>query len=62
MIGGGLASSASGFILPIAEREVRSRSLEPNASLVRIVPARFGPEAGIVGAGELARSELWPAG
>jgi glucokinase len=61
VIGGGLASSACSYILPIAEREVRSRSLEPNASLVRIVPARFGPEAGMVGAGELARSELWPA-
>jgi glucokinase len=62
VIGGGLASQAGSYVLPIAEREVRSRSLEPNASLVRIVPARFGPEAGVVGAGELARSELWPAG
>jgi glucokinase len=62
VIGGGLAAQAGGYILPIAEREVRARSLEPNASLVRIVPARFGPEAGMVGAGELARSELWPVG
>jgi glucokinase len=61
VIGGGVASAAVDYILPIAEREVRHRSLEPNASLVRIVPAHFGPEAGMVGAGELARSELWPA-
>jgi glucokinase len=64
VIGGGVAAAeASDFIIPIAEREVRGRSLQPNASLVRIVAARFGPEAGVVGAGELARSELlWPAG
>jgi len=35
-----------------------TRALRPNREQVRVVPARFGPEAGMLGAGVLALDEL----
>jgi hypothetical protein len=37
---------------------VQARALRPNRDLVRIVPAKFGPDAGMLGAAVLAFDEL----
>ncbi len=53
-LGGGLLA-AKEWILPVATDVVRTRSLPPGNDMVRIVPAEFGPNAGMVGAAILAR-------
>jgi glucokinase len=57
VVGGGLAAAANEILLPIARREVRRRSLRPN-NHVAIEAALLGANAGVIGAGELARSEI----
>lgn len=54
VIGGG-AVSAGDLLLDAAREVVAARALPPVARAVEIVPARFGEEAGVVGAGLLAR-------
>lgn len=53
-LGGGLLAART-WILPVATQVVRERALPPGNELVHIVPAVFGPDAGMVGAGLLAR-------
>jgi glucokinase len=53
-LGGGLLA-AKQWVLPEATRVVRERALPPGNEFVHIVPAVFGPDAGMVGAGLLAR-------
>lgn len=57
VIGGG-AVAAGELLLAPARAEVARRALRPARDLVRIVSARFGPEAGMVGAGTLALDGL----
>ena len=53
-LGGGLLAART-WILPVATQIVRERALPPGNELVHIVPAVFGPDAGMVGAAILAR-------
>jgi glucokinase len=55
VIGGG-ASAAGELLLGPAREELRRRALGPNRD-VRVVPAQFGPEAGMLGAAVLALRE-----
>jgi len=57
VIGGG-AVTAGDLLLDPAREVVEARALPPVARAVRIVPARFGEEAGLLGAGLLARELL----
>ena len=52
-VGGGVLA-AGDLLLEPARAEVAARALRPSRDVVRIVPARFGPEAGMVGAATLA--------
>jgi glucokinase len=60
-LGGGLLA-ASTWVLPVATEIVRERSLPPGNEFVHIVPAVFGPDAGTVGAGILARDGIRRSG
>jgi glucokinase len=53
VIGGGVIA-AGDLILEPARRVVAERALRPSRDLVRIVPARFGAESGMLGAAALA--------
>lgn len=53
-LGGGLLPAMQ-WVLPEATAIVRERALPPGNDFVHIVPAVFGPDAGMVGAGLLAR-------
>jgi len=53
VIGGG-AVAAGDLLLDSAREVVRERALPPCADTVRIVPARFGEESGMLGAAVLA--------
>ena len=55
VIGGG-AVRAGELLLQPAREEMASRALRPNRDMVRIVPAHFGPEAGMLGGAVLALS------
>ena len=57
VIGGG-AVAAGDLLLEPARRVVAARALPPVAAVVRVVPARFGEEAGMLGAALLAMEEL----
>ena len=57
VVGGG-AVAAGDLLLDAAREVVAARALPPVARAVRIVPARFGEEAGVFGAGLLARELL----
>ena len=57
VVGGG-AMAAGDLLLDPAREEMRARGLRPNREQVRIVPARFGAEAGMLGAAVLALDEL----
>jgi glucokinase len=54
VIGGGV-SAAGELLLEPARQVVRERALSPNRELVRIEAARFGAEAGLIGAALMAR-------
>jgi glucokinase len=53
VIGGGVIAAGE-LLLEPARRVVALRALEPSRSHVRIVPARFGAESGMLGAAALA--------
>ena len=55
IVGGG-AMAAGELLLQPAREVVLERALDPNRDMVRIVPAHFGPEAGMLGAAVLALS------
>jgi len=56
MIIGGGAVGAGELLLQPAREEMVRRALRPNRDIVRIVPAHFGPEAGMLGGAVLALS------
>lgn len=53
-LGGGLLA-AQQWVLPVAEQTVRQLALPPSNALVRLEPAHFGADAGMIGAALLAR-------
>jgi glucokinase len=53
VVGGG-AMAAGELLLTPAREELRRRALPPGRDLVRVVAAKFGPEAGMLGAAVLA--------
>jgi glucokinase len=57
VVGGG-AMAAGDLLLEPAREELRARGLPPNRDQVRVVPAKFGPEAGMLGAAVMALDEL----
>src|SRR3954454_11748570 len=57
VIGGG-AMAAGDLLLEPAREELRARGLPPNRDQVNVVPAKFGPEAGMLGAAVMALDEL----
>jgi glucokinase len=57
VVGGG-AMAAGELLLEPARAEMKARALRPSRDQVRIVGARFGNEAGMLGAGVLALEEL----
>lgn len=57
VVGGG-AMAAGDLLLEPAREELRARGLPPNRDQVRVVPAKFGPEAGMLGAAVMAFDEL----
>jgi glucokinase len=57
VIGGGVIAAGELLLAP-ARAEVVRRALPPSRDIVRIVPARFGVEAGMVGAAALAYDGL----
>jgi glucokinase len=56
-LGGGL-TPALDIVLPAAQRVMMERALPPGNGYVKVVPARFGPDAGMVGAALMARDGL----
>ena len=60
VIGGGVAELGEALLAP-ARRVLARRALVPQRDEVRVVPARFGQEAGMVGAAALALTEYFPA-
>jgi glucokinase len=57
VIGGGVIAAGE-LLLGPARAVVAQRALPPSRDVVRIVAARFGVEAGMVGAAVLAFNEL----
>jgi glucokinase len=57
VIGGG-AMAAGDLLLEPARAEMMARALRPNRDQVKVVAARFGNDAGMLGAGVLALDEL----
>jgi glucokinase len=57
VVGGG-AMHAGDLLLEPAREELRTRGLPPNRDQVQVVPAKFGPEAGMLGAAVMALDEL----
>lgn len=57
VIGGGVVA-AGDLLLQPAREEVARRALRPSRDMVRIVPAAFGAEAGMLGAAILARDAV----
>jgi len=51
VIGGGFGEAANGFLLGPAREVMLREALPPGRDLVRVVPAKLGRSAGIVGAG-----------
>jgi glucokinase len=59
VIGGG-AIAAGELLLAPAREVLAERALRPSAELARVVPARFGDEAGMLGAALLALEGAGP--
>jgi glucokinase len=58
VIGGGWGKAAGEFMLETARAVMRQEALSPGRELVRVVPAKLGSEAGLVGAGFVAFEAL----
>jgi glucokinase len=58
VIGGG-AAAAGELLLAPARRVLAARALSPQRDQVRVMPARFGNDAGVIGAAALALTELF---
>ena len=56
VIGGGVIAAGEMLLEP-ARREMMERALAPARDAVRVVPAAFGDEAGMMGAALMAREE-----
>lgn len=56
-LGGGL-TPALDIVLPAARRLMQERALPPGNQYVQVVPARYGPDAGMVGAALMARDGI----
>jgi len=54
VLGGGFGEAAAELLIPAATQVLREQALPPMAS-ARVVAARLGNEAGMIGAGELVR-------
>ncbi len=59
VVGGGV-SAAGELLLEPARQVVRERALSPSRDVVKILPARFGAESGMLGAAALAWDEVSP--
>jgi glucokinase len=57
VIGGGVIAAGELLLAP-ARRVVAERALAPSRDIVRIVPARFGAESGMLGAALMVDEEL----
>jgi glucokinase len=57
VVGGG-AMAAGDLLLEPARAELLARGLPPNRDQLRVVPAKFGPDAGMLGAAVMALDEL----
>lgn len=57
VVGGGVIGAGE-LVLEPAREVMRARALPPGRDEVRVVPAAFGPEAGMVGAAILAAEEI----
>jgi glucokinase len=57
LIGGGVIAAGE-LVLEPARDEMRARALPPGRDHVRILPARFGEESGMLGAALLARDAI----
>jgi glucokinase len=57
VIGGGVIGAGE-LLLEPAREVMRQRALSPNRDDVRVVPAKMGPEAGMIGAAIMAREEV----
>ena len=57
VVGGG-AMHAGDLLLEPAREELRARGLPPNRDQIQVVAAKFGPEAGMLGAAVMALDEL----
>ena len=55
VVGGGFGCAAAEFLFEPAAEVVRWQALAPASERVRIVRAKLGREAGLIGAGVLAR-------
>jgi glucokinase len=64
VVGGGWGEAAGDYLFKPARAVLAREALAPGRDLVRVVPAKLGPEAGLVGAGFVAfealdASEAW---
>jgi glucokinase len=57
VLGGGVMAAGEMILAPV-RREIARRALPPSRDSVRVVPAYFGPEAGMIGAAALAFDAL----
>lgn len=54
VIGGGAAAGAGDFVVGPAREHLAKYGLSPNKEIAEILPAKFGPEAGMLGAAAMA--------
>ncbi|HDP69795.1 MAG TPA: ROK family glucokinase [Actinobacteria bacterium] len=57
IVGGGVAESG-GLVLEHAEKIVKERAIKPNSEIVKIVKAKLGNKAGVIGAAALIEKEI----
>ena len=51
VVGGGVMAAGDLLLEPARDGDARAGRCEPGRDLVRVVAAKFGPEAGMLGAG-----------
>jgi glucokinase len=54
IIGGGAASGAGDFVVKPAREHFAKYGLSPNKEIAEVLPAKFGPEAGMLGSATMA--------